>query len=156
MQTSVHIDDSPLTADVSFAEERLWLADPTDPTSLPFFECRPSMSMAARLGDAPSADALEASLNDIVRRHEVLRSRFFTRQGRLVRSYEPAATVEITKVDLRGLPEDSRSDRVKQVLADHGHAPFDLASAPLLRAILVRLQGDEHIFSITVAHMVFD
>ena len=141
---------------VSFAEEQLWLAEQRDPTAHPFLECKPSMSLAARLEGPLDIEALEASLNGVIRDQEVLRSIFFSRGGRLLRQYEPEGLVNIAKVELDAMPEDSASQRLERLLADHAQEAFDLRSAPLMRAILVTLGGDRHVLSVTLPHIVFD
>lgn len=156
MQTECEGDSTALATDVSFAEEELWLTDQRDPGAHPFLECKPSMSLAARLEGPLDINALGASLNGIVRDQEVLRSIFFSRGGRLLRRYEPEATVKIAKVELDAIPEETLSQRLERLLAARAQVPFDLGSVPLLRAILVTLRGDQHVLSITLPHIVFD
>jgi hypothetical protein len=114
------------------------------------------MSMVAHLENSLDREALRVSLDEIVRRHEVLRSVFVAVDGRLARWYEPSATVRLTEVDLRDIPEADRSPRLQDVLDQHSQAPFDLADPPLLRAALVKLGDDAHVVALTVPHIVFD
>jgi hypothetical protein len=142
--------------DVSFAEEQVWLAEQGGPPAVPFLECRSSMSMMSHVENSLDVDALTASLNEVVRRHDVLRSIFRATHGRLERQYAPSATVALTTIDLQDAPEADRADALQRVLAEQIRAPFDLASPPLLRPVLVRLRRDEQVLAITVPHIVFD
>jgi hypothetical protein len=148
--------DSLVQADVSFAEEQLWLAERGGGTAVPFLNCRTTMSMVARLENALDREALVVSLNEIVTRHEVLRSVFRATDGRLQRCYEPSATVRLTEIDLRDTPDADRSAPLEHLLAQQSQVPFDLAKPPLIRAMLVKVRDTEHVLALTVPHIVFD
>jgi hypothetical protein len=141
---------------LSFAEAQLWQAHQTGGHALPFFDCAPSLSVTMRSGVPVNRTALTASLNEIVQRHDVLRSRFMARDGRPLRLCSDAMEIALTELDLRGVSNAERPCIVRRMLARHAQSPFDLARGPLLRAALAALSDEEHVLAITVHHIVFD
>jgi len=141
--------------ELSFSEELMWQADVSDPQTLPFFDCARSLWLVLRLHGALNKEALRASLETIVQRHEVLRSRFVARNGQPVRLISPSSSFSFTIVDGRNFPSVNPSEIVQKEIKPLLEQ-FDLASGPLLRAALVELNSDEHILAIAVHHIVFD
>jgi len=140
--------------ELSFSEELMWQSDVGDPQTLPFFDCARSLWLVLRLHGALNKEAFRASLNAVVQRHEVLRSRFVTRNGQPVRLISQSPSFSFTVVDGRNFlsanPSELVEKEIKPLLEQ-----CDLACGPLLRAALVELSG-EHILAIAVHHIVFD
>ena len=109
-----------------------------------------------RLSGPLKVSALENSLNEIVRRHETLRTSFISQQGQPVQVISPALKVQLSLIDLQELPEAERETAVARLAKEEMRVPFNLAQAPLLRATLVRLRDDEHVFLLTMHHIVSD
>lgn len=145
-----------MTSELSFCEELLWRASRSDPAAPVFFDCPLSLSIVVRLRNALSHAALEAAINEVLRRHEVLRSTFPIIDGRPTRVRSPVADVRLVQVDLRGFAAGGRSELVQHALALHLARPFDLARGPLVRAALIGLAQDDHVLALTVHHIVFD
>jgi len=141
--------------ELSFSEELMWQADVGDPQTLPFFDCARSLWLVLRLHGTLNQEALRASLEAIVQRHEVLRSRFVTRNGQPVRLISPSSSFSFTVVDGRSFPSTNPSELVQKEIKPLLEQ-FNLACGPLLRAALVELSSDEHILAIAVHHIVFD
>jgi len=141
--------------ELSFSEELMWQSDVGDPQTLPFFDCARSLWLVLRLHGALNQEALRASLEAVVQRHEVLRSRFVTRNGQPVRLISPSPSFSFTIVDGRSFPSANPSEIVEKEIRPLLEQ-FDLACGPLLRAALVELSSDEHILAIAVHHIVFD
>ena len=154
MQITPEADDAP-GMELSFSEELMWQSDVGDPQTLPFFDCARSLWLVLRLHGALNQEALRASLEAIVQRHEVLRSRFVARNGHPVRLISPSPSFSFTIVDGRSFPSANPSEIVEKKIRPLLEQ-FDLASGPLLRAALVELSSDEHILAIAVHHIVFD
>ena len=135
---------------LSFAQERLWFLEQLEPGSPAYNICR-----AARLTGILNRDALEASLNEIVYRHEVLRTRFDVVDGRPI---QIAATekVFIRPIELRQLSSAERDAEVSRLITDEARRPFDLVGGPLLRATLLHPHDDDHILILTTHHIVAD
>jgi amino acid adenylation domain-containing protein len=137
---------------VSYAQERLWLYDQLEPGSNAF-----NIAYAFRLRGRAAVGALDRSLGEIVRRHEVLRTRIVADpQGHPCQVVDPPLRHPLRIADLSGLPAAVREREVERaVLALHS-LPFDLARGPLLRPVLVTLAEDDRILSLTVHHILCD
>ncbi|MET9567466.1 amino acid adenylation domain-containing protein [Streptomyces tauricus] len=135
---------------LSFAQQRLWFLDQLEPGS-------PEYNMSTRLrltGDIDLA-ALGATLDAIVARHEVLRTRLVADTEGVPRQLIDAPTsVPLPLLDVSG-SEDPQGEADGLITKD-GLTPFDLAAGPLLRATLVRLAEDDHVLVLAMHHVVFD
>jgi amino acid adenylation domain-containing protein len=136
---------------LSFAQQRLWFIDRLTLDS-PFY----NIPEALRLGGRLDVGALERSFDEIVRRHEALRTAFTTDGANPVQVVcEPArACVGVT--DLSALPEDAREREALRLAVEEAQRPFDLTRAPLTRARLLRLGAREHVLLVTTHHIVSD
>ncbi|NLG49703.1 MAG: amino acid adenylation domain-containing protein, partial [Chloroflexi bacterium] len=138
-------------AALSYAQQRLWFLDQLEPGSAMY-----NIPTAVRLRGALDVAALERSLNEIVRRHEVLRATFQTIEGKPVQRIAPALSLPLLVQDLSALPEQEREAHVRQVIADEAQRPFDLGVGPLLRARLLRVGDAEHIAVLVMHHIISD
>jgi NRPS condensation-like uncharacterized protein len=136
---------------LSFAQERLWLVDQLEPNNTAY-----NMPAALRLVGSLNIAALEQSFNEIVRRHEVLRTTFTEVDGQPVQVIAPSLTLKIPVVDLQALPETERDAEVLRLAAKETQLPFDLARGPLLRVTLLKLGLSEHVLLLTMHHIVSD
>ncbi|KYF81052.1 non-ribosomal peptide synthetase [Sorangium cellulosum] len=137
---------------LSTGQERLWFLEGLSPGT-PLY----NVHLGLRLRGALDQGALGRSLEEIVRRHEVLRTRFPAVDGepRQVIS-PPDAPVALSVVALRGLPEAERDQAIARLSRAAGRRPFDLAEGPLLRAELLVLGDDDSALLLTQHHIVTD
>nr|QEO74665.1 condensation domain-containing protein [uncultured bacterium] len=135
----------------SFAQQRLWFLDQLEPGS-PFYNIPAAVRLKGRL-DAP---ALERSLNEVVRRHEVLRTTFGSDGGQPLQFVVSEMSLALTANDLRGLPDAAREVEAERLASEEVRRPFDLRKGPLLRPRLLRLGEEEHILLLTMHHIVSD
>ncbi|MFL6293188.1 MAG: amino acid adenylation domain-containing protein [Thermoanaerobaculia bacterium] len=135
---------------VSYAQERLWLYDQLEPGSNAF-----NLGYAFRLRGRLSLEALDATLVEICRRHEVLRTRIVA-DGRPLQVIDAPPRRLLAVADLSGLPAADRQETARQAIQALQSAPFDLARGPLLRAALVKLAQDDHAFCLTIHHIACD
>ncbi|MBP1730606.1 MAG: Malonyl CoA-acyl carrier protein transacylase, partial [Deltaproteobacteria bacterium] len=136
---------------LSFAQERLWVLDQLEPGSSAY-----NMSLALRMTGHLSVAALEQSLGEIVRRHEALRTTFVIEDDQPVQRIAPAGAFTLAFVDIGRMPEGQREAKAQLVLSEEASRPIDLAAGPLLRAVLIRLEQEEHILLVTMHHIVSD
>jgi amino acid adenylation domain-containing protein len=136
---------------LSFAQERLWILDQLAPGN-PFYNINSSVRLSGALRNA----ALEQSLNEMLRRHEVFRARIEKIDGRPVQRIVSELNLPLPLVDLSELHERERQAVVQQIAEQQVSHGFDLASGGLLRVLLVRLATDEHWFISTMHHIVSD
>ncbi|MET0398428.1 MAG: non-ribosomal peptide synthase/polyketide synthase, partial [Longimicrobiaceae bacterium] len=139
--------DGPLP--VSFAQQRLWVMDRLEPGSPAY-----NMPFALRLRGDLDVPALRASLDEVVRRHEVLRTVFAEHQGVPVQVVLPAGRRALPAVDLRGLPGGEAE--ALRLAREEAVRPFDLARGPMLRSTLLRIGDREHVLCVTMHHVVSD
>ncbi|MBC8427731.1 AMP-binding protein [bacterium] len=136
---------------LSFAQERFWFLNQLDPGNPAY-----NRPMALRLTGSLDMIALEQALSEILRRHEVLRATFSSVEGRPVQVIAPARPLNLPMVDLSELSPIKRKSQAMRLATEEAQRPFDLAQAPLLRATLLRLDGEEHVLLLVMHHMVFD
>jgi amino acid adenylation domain-containing protein/non-ribosomal peptide synthase protein (TIGR01720 family) len=139
------------TAPLSFAQQRWWFLDQLEPGTA-FY----NIPEAVRLHGPLDAKALSDSLNEIIRRHAVLRSTFPTINGEPRLVIVPELVLTLRTADLQGVVETERDETVRQLIRAEAQRPFDLASGPLVRATLLRVAADDHIALLTLHHSVSD
>ncbi len=135
---------------LSFAQQRLWFLEQLEPDG-PY-----KVPAAFRLRGPLQVEALERSVNEIISRHEVLRTTFAEIEGQPVQIVAPRLTLSIPVEDLSRLPEVERAERVKRTAARLREQPFDFALGPLVGAALVRLADEEYHFWLLMHHIVSD
>ncbi|MCC5666148.1 amino acid adenylation domain-containing protein [Nostoc sp. CHAB 5784] len=138
-------------APLSFAQQRLWFLHQLDPDN-PYY----SELACVHLLGALNVDALEKSLNEIVQRHEALRTTFETIEEQAVQVIHPAVTVKLPVVNLHLMPEVERQAQIEQLTTEIAQKPFDLATAPLLRAMLLQTSAKEYLLLFTIHHIAVD
>jgi amino acid adenylation domain-containing protein len=136
---------------LSFAQQRLWFLDQLMPESHTY-----NISYACRLEGSLDRAALEKSLNEIVRRHETLRTTFTTLEDQPVQVIAPSLTLELSPWKLSMIDASERNAEVLRMLSLEADRPFKLAEGPLLRAILLELGEQEHVLQITMHHIISD
>jgi len=135
----------------SFAQQRLWFLDQLAPGN-PYY----TQTVAVRLTGCLDLGALAATLNEIVHRHEVLRTSFPVVDGRPVQRIAAPRPVPLPVVDLSSLVPDRGVRELGALATEQGLLPFDLARGPVLRALLARLGGEEHAIFLTLHHIAID
>jgi thioesterase domain-containing protein/acyl carrier protein len=134
-----------------FVQQARWLEDPSNSDSAVY-----NYPLLFRVRGPLDEGALQQSLDEIVRRHGVLRSVFRMRDGELVQIVVSPQKQTLQMIDLSSLPATAREARSQQVALEEAARPFDLALGPLLRGSLLRLGVDDHILQLTSHHIVHD
>jgi hypothetical protein len=137
----------PLTS----AQEALWFLDQLEPD-----RALHNQPGAVRLVGTLDIEALRRSLDEIVRRHEALRTRFVTTDGKPCQEVVPHETLDLPLTDLSDRPRAEADELARRMASKDAHTPFDLATGPLHRMFLIRLVPDEHILVITLHHIITD
>src|SRR6266567_7164962 len=136
---------------LSFAQQRLWFLDQLQPDN-PVYNIPRALRIRGRL----SVQALEQSLNEIVRRHESQRTVFKSVRGQPVQVVLPAFPIPLPVVDLGSVPDSERASEAKRLAVAEAQRPFDLAKGPLLRTTLLRLSDEDHVLLLNTHHIVSD
>jgi amino acid adenylation domain-containing protein len=133
------------------AQRSLWFLDQLVPRSSLY-----NLHFGTRLWSAVNVPALERSINEIVRRHESLRTAFKAVDGEPMQVVVPKLHVGLPVTDLGHLPEAEREDEAARIAGAEAHTPFDLSTWPLLRTRLLRCGNEDYIFLLTMHHIVCD
>ncbi|MUG92983.1 amino acid adenylation domain-containing protein [Scytonema sp. UIC 10036] len=136
---------------LSFAQARLWFLDQLRPLN-PFY----NMPFALRVTGLLDVLALQRSLNEIIRRHETLRTSFLTVNGQPTQSILPSVESILATIDLQSLPEFEREQKARFLATELAQQPFDLRVAPLMRVMLLRLAPHEHVLLLVMHHVISD
>ncbi|WKB55457.1 non-ribosomal peptide synthetase [Eleftheria terrae] len=142
---------------LSPVQRRLWLVDRLQAGGDAAARAAYHMAAALRLEGRLDEAALQAALDAIVARHEVLRTAYpEDDEGDPVAVIAPAAPLPIERHELSALAGEAQAAAVQQALAAQVAQPFDLARGPLLRVALLRLAPQRHVLGLCVHHLVFD
>ena len=136
---------------LSFAQQRLWFIDQLESGSATY-----NIAAAARLSGTLDAGALLRALNEVVRRHEALRTSFPTLNGLPVQQIAEAQTLDLPMLDLSELEAPEREREVERLSTLEAQQPFDLGRGPLLRAQLLRMAQDDQVLLFAMHHIVSD
>jgi amino acid adenylation domain-containing protein len=136
---------------LSYAQQRLWFLDQLEPGGAVY-----NIPAAMRLRGPLDVAALQASLNEVARRHEVLRTTFATVDGQPVQVIEAATEVRLRQIDLSAVVESEREAELQRLITQEAQRPFDLSQGPLLRVTLLRLAEDEHVLLVNMHHIISD
>jgi len=139
------------TVPLSFAQERLWFLDQLEPNSAVY-----NVPMGLSLKGALNLSVLHRCLEEIVRRHEALRTRFEIVDGHPVQAIEPFHSPEMPLIDLSNLPKGQRKAEARRLCTEEAQCPFDLTQGPVLRAKLFRLEPTEHLLLLNMHHIASD
>ena len=136
---------------LSFAQQRLWFLDQYEPEK-PFY----NIPFGLRLSGSLNIAALDQSVNEIVGRHEMLRTTFSMLEAEPVQIIAPPVHSSFPVVDLSDCSMSEREDEAQRIAGEEARRPFDLARGPLFRTTLVRLSEDDHLLLLTMHHIVSD
>ena len=137
------------TFPLSAAQERLWFLDQLVPGSAAF-----NLSISMRIEGALDIGALGESLNEMARRHEILRTSLRNDGGRPAQVVAPAPDVRLKVLDLRGHAD--AAGEARRVAVEEVSRPFDLSANALMRTVLLRLGEREQVLLVIFHHVVFD
>ncbi len=136
---------------LSFAQERFWFLEQLEPGNLAHH-----IAGVTRLGGTLDVEAFIAALDEVIRRHEILRTTFDERDGRPVQIVEPATPIPLVPQDLRGLSGDALARERARWEAEILRRPFDLRRGPLMRWALLRLGDEEWELLSCLHHIIAD
>ncbi|MBW4493171.1 MAG: amino acid adenylation domain-containing protein [Oscillatoria princeps RMCB-10] len=134
---------------LSFAQARLWFLNQLEGESATY-----NMSFAVRITGNLDVNSLERAVQEIVRRHAILRTNFKAVSGSTVQVIKATATAALSAASVRDLPPDE--EELRRTATLEAQTPFDLATDSLLRVKLLQFSEREHLFLLTLHHIVAD
>jgi amino acid adenylation domain-containing protein len=136
---------------LSTAQRRLWLSQMLEPESAAY-----NVIDGMLLNGSPDIRALRRAVEEIVRRHEILRTRFVAEGAEPVQVIEPAFPIPVAFVDLSEVPVSNRDQTAKVVAGEQAHRAFDLSLLPLLRLLVIKMSDARHALVATMHHIIND
>lgn len=136
---------------LSSVQERLWFLDQVSPGGHAY-----NVPMALRLKGGLDVLALQRALNEVVGRHEALRTTFANDKGELIQVIAPAVKVEMDVANFESFPAPERESATQSWLNTEAQRAFELARGPLFRAKLARLGAQEHVLLVVMHHTISD
>jgi len=136
---------------LSFAEQRLWFLAQLQEGSATYNE-----QEGLHLKGSLQVKSLQRALQEIVRRHENLRTNFKTVDGSTVRVILPELDLPLPIIDLQHFPTGKQLTEVQRLAEQEIQQPFNLANEPLLRVTLLKLAADDHVLLLTMHHIITD
>jgi NRPS condensation-like uncharacterized protein len=136
---------------LSFAQQRLWFLDQLEPQNVAY-----TMPLAVKLEGRLDVSALRRSVQEMVERHESLRTTFVAQAGSPVQVISATLMMELPLVDLRSVSVDKRLPEAFRLAGEEAREPFDLSHGPLLRVRLLRLDEREHVLLLSMHHIISD
>jgi len=135
----------------SFAQQRLWFLDQLAPGN-PFYH----VSAALRLTGSLNFTALKQTFNEIVRRHETLRTTFLIVDEQPVQVITPTLAIPFHVINLHNFENLERETQARQLATEKAQRPFNLTTGPLLRVTLLQLDEAEYVLLLNLHHIVAD
>ncbi|MBJ9978527.1 non-ribosomal peptide synthetase, partial [Pseudomonas sp. S75] len=136
---------------LSFAQQRLWFIDQLSPGDSTY-----NMAVALQLTGALDLTILASTFNEIIRRHEALRTTFSSVDGQPGLCIADSQVLALQVTDLTGASSTDEHRSIERLLQQEAQTGFDLASGPLIRAHLLRLETSRFVAVITMHHIVSD
>jgi amino acid adenylation domain-containing protein/non-ribosomal peptide synthase protein (TIGR01720 family) len=136
---------------LSFAQQRLWFL-----TEIQSEEYAYNIPAGFYIDGALDVGALERAVNEIVRRHETLRTRFEVIDGRPMQIVRPFETRPIARIDLTDRAPDERQRALERVAVEEAKRPFDLLAGDLVRVTLAKLEPERYALLFVFHHIVYD
>ncbi|MGH2506704.1 MAG: non-ribosomal peptide synthetase, partial [Ktedonobacteraceae bacterium] len=150
--TDVHTQDEHedvFVLPASFAQQRLWFLEQWEPGvyNIPF-----SVGLTGQL----DIDATERAFQEIIRRHEALRTTFNMVESQLMQIVAPHMPFALNIIDLQMFSEDVRRTKGRRLIKEQFHRPFDLLTGPLLRVTILKLREQSHALLLCMHHIISD
>ncbi|MDH3603845.1 MAG: condensation domain-containing protein, partial [Candidatus Tectomicrobia bacterium] len=136
---------------LSLDQERLWFINRIAPDSAAY-----NIYFAVRLVGPLDIAVLKTSINEVIKRHEALRSTFGEQDGQPVQYIAPTLTVDLPVIDRPHLTPAEQDEVAKALATEQAQEPFDLTQGPLVRPVLLKLSPTEHVLIITQHHIITD
>ncbi len=136
---------------LSFAQQRLWFLEQVHPGS-----SINHISMGVRIQGHLNPEVLERSVQEIIRRHEILRTRFGSERGEGFAEVAGESIFTMRQHDLHALNQAEQEVEVRQFLRTEADQPFDFGRGPLFRVALVALDEDQHVLVLTFHRLIAD
>jgi acyl carrier protein len=136
---------------LSFAQQRLWFLDQMDPGKHLY-----NVPRAIRMTGALDVEALERGINDLIARHEILRTTYGVAKDQPIQKIAPRLEITLAVADLSSLSPSQRELQAAQMVQAESEKGFDLAADPILRGMVIKLADEDHVLFLNTHHIASD
>ncbi len=136
---------------LSYQQQRLWFLDQMEPGSASY-----NIPVSIRIEGKFDVHAAEKSLNEIIRRHEVLRTHFINVDGRAGLRIVNEIHIPVETVDITGLPQEEKESEARRLAIAEAKKPFSLENDPLIRWLVIKLSDECYVMALTLHHIIAD
>lgn len=138
---------------LSYAQQRLWFLRQLEPHNTSY-----NVVSAVNLSGTFELHALERAFEQIIARHEILRTTFESVDGRPYQVIHPDMPFKIGLIELNGATPAEQHDEVQRIIAELRSEPFDLTRGPMMQAYLLssNFAGTEHVMALLMHHIIGD
>ncbi|HYO56996.1 non-ribosomal peptide synthetase, partial [Archangium sp.] len=136
---------------LSFAQQRLWFLDQWQPHSS-FYNVPAALRLLGHL----DVQSLQRTFDEVLRRHEALRTTFQATVEDPLQVIHPPRPMPLPVIDLRSLPGSEREREARRLANEEAQRPFDLAAGPVMRVTLLWMDEQEHVLVVVMHHIVSD
>jgi amino acid adenylation domain-containing protein/non-ribosomal peptide synthase protein (TIGR01720 family) len=136
---------------LSFSQQRLWFLDQLEPMSNAY-----NIPAVVRLRGPFTPEVFKQAVEEVMRRHESLRTYFVTEHGRARQEISEVTGLSVPVLDLTSYEAGDREREVRRLATAETRKPFDLTSGPLLRLTVLKLSEAEHVLLLVMHHIVSD
>jgi amino acid adenylation domain-containing protein len=144
-------DRDSITCPASIDQERLWFIDQLQPGNTAY-----NIFNASRIRGSLNVPIMERVINELIQRHEVLRTTLKSVDGLPVQVIAPDLKITLEPVSLEHLPEPERYGEAVRLTTEEFARPFDLENEPLVRVSLLRLAKDDFVLQVNMQHAITD
>lgn len=136
---------------LSLTQEKFWLLQQLQPDLTAYNELN-----LVHLQGKINIKILEKSLNEIIKRHEILRTSFQVIDEEIIQIIAPELNIDLPVINLQGFSQPEQDEKVKQLALEYSDQPFNLAEIPLFKIVIIQLQAEEYILLFNIHHIIFD
>ena len=136
---------------LSFSQQQMWVIDQMRPGNHAY-----NLPIGIRLKGALNTEIFEKSLNEIIKRHEILRTTFGLVHDQPKQLIHPVCEIKIKLIDLSEYTDQELEIQLNGSILKEVTKPFDLTKLPLIRAIIFKISNDENIFILNIHHIITD
>ncbi|HZP18128.1 MAG TPA: condensation domain-containing protein, partial [Terriglobales bacterium] len=136
---------------LSFAQQRLWFLDQMDPGNWLY-----NVPRAMRLNGPLNVEAMERALNDLIARHEILRTTYEVVNDHPVQKIAAHLVIDLPLIDLIPLPAGQREEQARRIVQEEAARGFNLSVDPILRGTVIRLDKEDHVLFLNTHHIASD
>ncbi|MHA2405206.1 MAG: amino acid adenylation domain-containing protein [Candidatus Hermodarchaeia archaeon] len=138
---------------LSWSQRRLWFLDQLESENSAYDN---SICFAVQLSGPLNVSVLEQSINEVVRRHETLRTKFDLMKNQPVQLIDKNLQISLAVMNLEEVPSDDQEIEIRELIVEEIQTPFDLTQGPLFRAKLLRISQEEHVLILTAHQIIAD